>query len=138
MLACNLVEGSFPPYEDVIPRDQDKRATFTIGALGSAVRRAALLTNEESRGVRLAFAADDRSLTLSSRAPEMGEAEINVEIDEYDGEDIEIGFNPAFITDALKILDNDQVIIEMKAPNKPGLIKSGSDFVYVVMPVNLQ
>lgn len=137
MLASNLVEGTFPPYQDVIPKDQDKRATFAIDALGSAVRRAALLTNEESRGVRLAFAKEDRELRLSSRAPEMGEAEINVEISEYDGDDIEIGFNPAFITDALKILDNDQVIIEMKAPNKPGLIKSGNDFIYVVMPVNL-
>jgi len=137
-LASNLVEGSFPPYEDVIPKDQDKRATFEIDALGSAVRRAALLTNEESRGVRLAFSRDDRALKLSSRAPEMGEAEISVEIAEYDGDDIEIGFNPAFITDALKILDNDRVVIEMKAPNKPGLIKSGSDFIYVVMPVNLQ
>ncbi len=138
ILASNLVEGTFPPYEDVIPKDQDKRATFDVPALSSAVRRAALLTNEESRGVRMAFGAADSSLTLSSRAPQMGEAKINVEIAQYDGDDIEIGFNPAFITDALKVLDNDQVVIEMKAPNKPGLIKSGNDFTYVVMPVNLQ
>jgi DNA polymerase-3 subunit beta len=137
VLASNLVEGTFPPYEDVIPKDQDKRATFDVSALGSAVRRAALLTNEESRGVRLAFGKDAQSLKLSSRAPEMGEAEIDVQMTAYDGEDIEIGFNPAFITDALKIIDTDEVILEMKAPNKPGLIKSGSDFVYVVMPVNL-
>lgn len=137
VLASSLVEGTFPPYEDVIPKDQDKKATFEVNALGSAVRRAALLTNEESRGVRLAFGGDAQSLKLSSRAPEMGEAEIDVEMASYDGEDIEIGFNPAFITDALKIIDTDEVILEMKAPNKPGLIKSGGDFVYVVMPVNL-
>lgn len=138
ILSSNLVEGTFPPYEDVIPKDQDKRATFNVDALGSAVRRAALLTNEESRGVRMAFDKETGALKLSSRAPEMGEAEINVGMEQYDGDSIEIGFNPTFITEALKILENDEVILEMKAPNRSGLIKSGSDFLYVVMPVNLQ
>jgi len=140
VLAGNLVEGTFPPYEDVIPKDQDKRAKFDVHVLSSAVRRAALLTNEESRGVRLSFtgAKSGQKLKLSSRAPEMGESEIDVEMEGYEGESIDIGFNPTFITDALKVVPDEQVILEMKAPNKPGLIKSGSDFLYVVMPVNLQ
>ncbi|MEM1164857.1 MAG: DNA polymerase III subunit beta [Planctomycetota bacterium] len=139
VLGSNLVEGTFPPYEDVIPKDQDKKATFDVETLRSAVRRAALLTNEESRGVRLAFTTNGgQHLTLSSRAPEMGEAEVKVEMNAYEGEDIEIGFNPAFITDALKVVEGHEVVLEMKAPNKPGLMKSGSDFLYVVMPVNLQ
>lgn len=138
VLASNLVEGSFPPYEEVIPKDQDKRATFDVDKLSSAVKRAALLTNEESRGVRMAFnAGKDGKLKLSSRAPEMGEAEIDVGIDEYEGADIEIGFNPAYLTDALKVVAEPKVILEMKAPNKPGLLKSGGDFIYVVMPVSL-
>lgn len=139
VLASNLVEGTFPPYEDVIPKDQDKRAKFDVETLRSAVRRAALLTNEESRGVRLAFTGGStQDLKLSSRAPEMGEAEVRVEMNAYEGDDIEIGFNPAFIIDALKVVDSEEVLLEMKAPNKPGLMKSGSDFLYVVMPVNLQ
>ncbi len=136
-LSTNLVEGTFPPYEDVIPKDQDIRVTFNKDVLASAVRRAALLTNEESRGVRMVFSGGDKSLELSSRAPEMGEATINVELAGYDGSDIEIGFNPAFITDALKVVHESEVMIELKSPNKPGLLKSGSDFLYVVMPVNL-
>lgn len=144
VLASNLVEGSFPPYEEVIPKDQDKRAKFDVQVLSSAVRRAALLTNEESRGVKLAFAggagggAGGESLRMSSRAPEMGEAEIDVELESYEGGDIEIGFNPQFLSDALKVVAEESVILELKAPNKPGLIKSGADFLYVVMPVNLQ
>lgn len=138
ILASNLVEGTFPPYEDVLPKDQDKRATLNVDVLSSAVRRAALLTNEESRGVRMAFSTTDKSLKLSSRAPEMGEAEIQVQLDNYEGTDIEVGFNPAFIVDALKVINDDEVIFELKASNKPGLIKAGPDFVYVVMPVNLQ
>jgi len=138
VLASNLVEGTFPPYEDVIPKDQDIRVGFDRDVLASAVRRAALLTNEESRGVRMAFTADDKKLELSSRVPEMGEARIGVDLASFDGTDIEIGFNPQFITDALKVVDQPDVLLELKAHNKPGLFKAGQGFTYVVMPVNLQ
>lgn len=136
VLSSNLVEGAFPPYEDVIPKDQDKKVSFDAGALSSAIRRAALLTNEESKGVRMSFTED--KLTLTSRAPEMGEAEIQLDLKDYSGEPVEIGFNPGFFTDALKVIGNNEVIIELKAPNKPGVIKTGADFIYVIMPVNLQ
>tara|TARA_R110002073_G_scaffold118918_1_gene258414 strand:+ start:284515 stop:285684 length:1170 start_codon:yes stop_codon:yes gene_type:complete len=137
VLTTNLVEGTFPPYDDVIPRDLDIKVTFNRDTLASAVKRAALLTNEESRGVRLAFTSDDKVLELSSRAPEMGEANIKVDLVSYDGDDIEIGFNPTFITDALKVIHDPEIMIELKASNKPGLFKAGNDFLYVVMPVNL-
>ncbi len=136
LLASNLVEGNFPPYKDVLPRDSDKKATLDTESLTSAVRRAALLTNEESKGVRFAFSSD--GLTLSSRAPEMGEAQINVPLPQYAGDPMEIGFNPQFILDALKVIDADQVQLELKAANKPGILRAGPDFLYVIMPVNLQ
>ncbi|MBX3360172.1 MAG: DNA polymerase III subunit beta [Phycisphaeraceae bacterium] len=137
VLASNLVEGTFPPYEDVIPKDHDIKVTFDRDVLSSAVRRAALLTNEESRGVRMSFKKADKQVELSSRAPEMGEAEIRVDLAGFDGGDIDIGFNPTFITDALKVIPENQIIMELKSSSKPGLIKSGTDFVYVVMPVSL-
>jgi len=137
VLVSNLVEGSFPPYEDVIPKDQDKKVTFDRDVLASAVRRAALLTNEESRGVRMNFKGKDKLLELSSRAAEVGEAQIRCDLAGYDGDDVEIGFNPTFVTDALKVISEPEVIMELKAGNKPGLIKSGTDFMYVVMPVSL-
>ena len=134
-LTSNLVDGNFPPYRDVIPKEHDRKATFATDALASGVRRAALLTNEESKGVKMSFSADQ--LVISSRAPEMGEAEVNVPIESLEGEPMEIGFNPQFVTDVLKVIDADQVTIEMKAPNKPGTLKTGSDFLYVVMPISL-
>lgn len=137
VLASNLVEGTFPPYEDVIPKDHDIKVTFDRDVLSSAVRRAALLTNEESRGVRMSFKKAEKQVELSSRAPEMGEAEIRVDLAGFDGGDIDIGFNPTFITDALKVIPENQIIMELKSSSKPGLIKSGTDFVYVVMPVSL-
>jgi DNA polymerase-3 subunit beta len=133
-MSTSLVEGTFPPYNDVIPKDSDKKVTLNRDRFFSAVRRAALLTNEESKGVRLSFASG--TLSISSRAPEMGEAKIDLPV-EYGGEAIEIGFNPNYLMDALKVADQETVTFEMKTPNKPGLLKSGPGFLYVVMPVNL-
>jgi len=133
-MSSSLVEGTFPPYNDVIPKDSDKKVALSRERFLSAVRRAALLTNEESKGVRLAFG--NNTLSISSRAPEMGEAKIDLPV-EYGGEAIEIGFNPIYLMDALKVADVDQVTFEMKTPNKPGLLRAGPSFLYVVMPVNL-
>jgi DNA polymerase III subunit beta len=133
-MSCSLVEGTFPPYGDVIPKDSDKKVTLNRDRFLSAVRRAALLTNEESKGVRLSFG--NNTLSIQSRAPEMGEAKIDLPV-EYTGEAIEIGFNPIYLMDALKVADAEQVTFEMKTPNKPGLLRSGPGLLYVVMPVNL-
>jgi DNA polymerase-3 subunit beta len=136
LLSSNLIESKFPPYQDVIPKDGDKKATIATDQFVSAVRRAALLTTEESKGVKMAFS--DQGLMLTSRAPEMGEAEINLPLNEYQGEAVEIGFNPSYLLDALKVVDAEEVKIEMKAGNKPGLMRTGQHFLYVVMPINLQ
>jgi len=135
VLSSNLVEGSFPPYEDVIPTDLDVKLDFDVDTLASAVRRAALLTNEESKGVRMTFGPGE--LVITSRAPELGEAEVRLPLPDYQGEPLQIGFNPSFITDALNVVEDDRVHLELKAANTPGMIKSGNDFVYVLMPVSL-
>jgi DNA polymerase-3 subunit beta len=134
-LTSNLIEGSFPPYDDVIPKDTDKKMTAATADFLSAIRRAALLTTEDTKGVKMFFSK--KGLVLTSRSPEAGEATINFAC-KYDGADIEIGFNPVFLTEALRVVDSDEVSLEMTAPNRPGLLKGGPNFVYVIMPVNLQ
>lgn len=134
-LTSNLVEGQFPPFEEVIPKDSDKKMTASCGDLMSAVRRASLLTTEESKGVRMHFTKD--GLKLTSRSAEAGEAEVNFAC-RYEGADLEIGFNPQFLVDALKVSDADEITFEMSAGNRPGLLRGGEDFLYVIMPVNLQ
>ncbi len=134
-LTSALVEGQFPPYEDVIPKDADKIMTAGTADFLSAVRRASLLTSEESKGVRLQFSS--KGLVLSTRSADTGEATVNFAC-KFDGADIEIGFNPAFLVDALRIVDTDEISLEVSAPNRPGLLKSGPNFLYVIMPVNLQ
>jgi DNA polymerase-3 subunit beta len=133
-VSSSLIEGQFPNYRDVIPDDSDKQAELSTAEFLSAIRRAALLTNEESRSVRLSFDKDE--LTLTSRAPEQGEAMVRM-LAAYQGEPVEIGFNPVFLVDVLKVVDDERVKIELKAPNRPGVIRGGGDALYVVMPLNL-
>jgi DNA polymerase-3 subunit beta len=134
-LTSNLVEGQFPPYEDVIPKDVDKKMIASTADFLSAIRRAALLTTEESRGVRMAF--NKKGLVLTSRSPESGEATVNFPC-KFEGTDVEIGFNPTFVVDALRVVDSDEVSLELTAPNRPGLLRGGPNFLYVIMPVSLQ
>jgi len=133
-ISSSLVEGHFPKYQDVIPSDCDRVATLNSDEFHSALKRVALLTNEESKGVRLSFGDD--SLTLSSRAPEQGEATISMPV-KFAGEPLEIGFNPVFISDVLRVVHADEIRFEFKEQNRPGVIREGDDFLYVVMPVNL-
>ncbi len=134
-LTSNLVEGQYPPYEDVIPKECDKRASAGTADLLSAVKRASLLVTEETKGVRFAF--NKKGLVLTSRSPEAGESTITFPC-KFDGPEVEIGFNPTFLIEALKVADSDEVTLELTMPNRPGLLKSGANFQYVIMPVNLQ
>ena len=134
-LTSSLVEGQFPPYEDVVPKDTDKKMIASTADFLSAIRRASLLTTEESKGVRLHFSK--KGLILTSRSPESGEATITFPC-KFEGADVEIGFNPQFLVDALRVVDNDEISLELTAANRPGLLKGGPNFQYVIMPVNLQ
>lgn len=134
MLVSSLVQGNFPKYSDVIPKESNRKATINTAEFGHRIRQAALLTNEESRGVKLNFQA--QAVTLSSRAPETGEAEVECPI-QLEGEPMDIGFNPSFLIDALRVVDSDEIAVEMSATNKPAVMKAGSNFLYVLMPVDL-
>jgi len=134
VISSNLVEGNFPKYEDIIPTSYDRKLTLSTEAVLSAVRRSALLTSEESRAIKLSVGKD--SLVFSGRAPETGDAQVNMPVD-YKGEPIEIGFSPQFLIDVLRVIKTPEFELELGQPDRPGLIKSGKDFLYVLMPVNL-
>ena len=134
VVSTSLVEGHFPKYQDVIPSDCDRIVELNTAEFSSALKRAALLTNEESKGVRLSLA--EGSLTLSSRAPEQGEATVSLPV-EYSGEPVDIGFNPVFLADVLRVAHADEITAAFKEAKRPGVIRIGDDFVYVVMPVSL-
>jgi DNA polymerase-3 subunit beta len=133
MVSTRLVEGHFPPYESVIPKDHDKKVELNRERLHSAVRRAALLTSEESSSITLRFS--EGALEVSSAAPETGEAKVRLEVDYSDAE-VEMGFNPEFLTDFLRAFDDEVVRLEFRDPASAGLFRAGKGFLYVVMPVS--
>lgn len=133
-ISTSLVEGRFPNYNDVIPNDCDRTVGVATADFQSALRRASLLTNEESKGVRLSLS--ENKLTLSSRAPEQGEATVSMPA-EYNGEPMEIGFNPVFLLDMVKVIDSERFELQLKESNRPGMVRVDGDLTYVVMPVSL-
>ncbi len=134
-LTSTLVEGQFPPFEDVIPKDADRKLVASTADLLSAIRRASLVNTEESKGVRLSFSKT--GLVISSQSPVAGESTVNFAC-KYDGPEFEIGFNPTYFVDALRVVDTDEISLELTAANRPGLLRGGPNFLYVIMPVNLQ
>lgn len=136
MLSSALVEGNFPKYEDVVPTDTDKVARVGRMDLHGAIKSAALLTSDEARAVKLAFTAD--RLVVTAQSPEQGEARVEVPI-ELEGEPLEIGFNAAFVNDALKAMPYDEVFVELKESFRPGVVRGTdrNEFLYVVMPVSI-
>lgn len=133
-LSSTLVEGTFPKYNEVIPHDTNIKVRIKTESLRSAFQRSALLTTENSEGVRMQFNKD--RLVLTGRAAETGEGKVELGI-EYPHEELEIGFNPHYVLEALRVVGTEEVSLELKAGNTPGVIRGGDDFLYVVMPVSL-
>jgi DNA polymerase III subunit beta len=132
-LSSLVVEGIFPKYQQVIPKDSDKEVTFKREALTQALRKAVFLTSDETRTVQLNFSAG--TCLVEARSPDKGQAAVTVEA-EYNGESMSIGFNPQYLQDALKVLATDTVRLELKDGSRPGVLREGQDFLYVLMPVS--
>ena len=110
-LTCRILEGTFPDYERVIARDQEKRPVLDRESFQKAVQRVALLTGERSRGVLLAF--DDGELTISATNPDLGEALESLPC-EYAGEPVRLGLNPEYLSQFLGAVETSRVRLELK------------------------
>jgi DNA polymerase-3 subunit beta len=131
-----LIDGRFPEYGRVIPANPTRRVTADRDLLRAALQRAAILSNEKYRGIRLAVKAG--LLTLQSHNPEQEEAEEELEVS-YDGEEMEIGFNVNYLLDALGALEAGEVDIGLTDANNSCLLSAAStpQAKYVVMPMRL-
>jgi len=135
MVSSRLVEGDYPKYDEVIPKENDKSAEFESDALASAIKRAALLVSVDSRRVVFNFTAGN--LELRSSAPEYGEAEVNTPAD-YKGDPLQIAFNPDYMVDGLKALGQKRAKFEFRSNDRPGVLRSENEFIYVVMPLTMR
>jgi len=135
-VSMRLVEGEFPDYRGVVPKDSRYRIAVGRDILLSTIKRAAIFSNERYHGVKLAFTAG--TLTVSSTSPEMGEASETVDID-FSGDDFSVGFNAAYVQQVLNVITEGEIILGLSDEVSPGVFTTDSDsrFKYVVMPMRL-
>jgi DNA polymerase-3 subunit beta len=131
-----LIDGRFPDYDRVIPKPEGNLLIIGRDYLRSALQRAAILSNEKYRGVRLDLGA--KSLRIQANNPDQEEAQDELEVD-YSGEDMEIGFNVNYLLDALAAVDTEDVEVGFVDSNSSCVIKCPGDVdsKFVVMPMRL-
>jgi DNA polymerase-3 subunit beta len=133
-LTSRLIEGEFPNYRQLLPEGYENRLTISRQQLMDAVRRVGLLARDTTP-VRLEFNA--LGVKLSSSSPDVGQALEAVEA-RYEGEDMTVAFNPAYLADGLAVTSGESVRLEVRDGLKPGIVRGESDeFTYLVMPVRL-
>jgi DNA polymerase-3 subunit beta len=131
-----LIDGRFPEYQRVIPKESTNELKANRGDLRGALQRTAILSNEKYRGIRLVIR--DSGVILQAHNPEQEEAEEELAV-EYSGEDIEIGFNVNYLLDALGAVEGDDVTLSVQDSNSSCLIRQpgNDDCTFVVMPMRL-
>lgn len=137
-LICRILEGTFPDYERVIAKDNDKKVLFDRRTFSDAVQRAALMTGDRARAVRLQFTPDQ--VVISAANSDLGEAVEEVSCD-YDGPEFRVGINPDYLRDFLGAVDTERVRLELKDENTQcvGYPQDGPDTRYlcVIMPMRI-
>ncbi|EGR1893733.1 DNA polymerase III subunit beta [Vibrio vulnificus] len=136
VFTSKLVDGRFPDYRRVLPQHTTKTLEASCDELRQAFSRAAILSNEKFRGVRVNLAGTEMRITANN--PEQEEAEEMLDVS-FEGEAIEIGFNVSYVLDVLNTLRCEQVRISMSDANASALVENVDDdsAMYVVMPIRL-
>lgn len=133
-IVSRLIEGEFPNYEQVIPKKTKEQLWINTQKFLSAARRASIFTHQESQSVKIDLSKN--RVVISKSAPDVGEVREELEA-EYGGDDLSIGFNPNYLIDVLKNIDEDRVQFGLTDPEKPGMIKAKEDYTYIVLPMQL-
>jgi len=135
-IVSKIVEGKFPDYQKVIPTTQKNRIELDRAALAQSLNRAAILSNEKIRGVRLVFTKDALSIICTNNEQEEAEESLAVS---YDGDPLDIGFNISYLLDVLNHVDTSTVSFSMGDSNSSALVQmpGRDDFKYVVMPMRI-
>jgi len=135
-LFVRLIDGEYPDYRPVIPKQADKVVKVDRENLTAALKRVSLLAHEKSKGVKLSIQKD--LLTFTSSNPDMGEAREEIDVD-YSNDALEIGFNSRYFLDFLSVTDSETIEFHVKDRLSPGILKgsSQSNHTYVIMPMRI-
>jgi DNA polymerase-3 subunit beta len=136
LLASKLVEGQFPKYEEVLPKNQPRRLVVAREPLAAALRRVSVVAEDRTRPVRLTASAGTLQLAASSQ--ELGEAQ-EILPAEFAGEELTIGFNARYLLDAVSPMEDERVIVDLKDGLSPGVFRGSADEAHlcVIMPMRI-
>ncbi len=133
-LFSKVVEGNYPNYQQVIPKETHQRIKLERELFLQCVHRAALVTSEKSNSIKIKLSPN--LLEISASSPDFGESHESMAIS-YSGPELQVAFNPQFVMDPLRALTKDEVFFELKDEVSPGVFKTLESFVCVIMPVRL-
>ena len=133
-LVSKIVEGNYPNYRQVIPKETEHRVKVERELMLECVHRAALVTSDKSNSVKIKISKN--LLEISGQSTEYGESHESMAI-AYDGPEVQVAFNPQFLMEPLKALTKDEVFFEFKDELSPGLFKTLDNFICVIMPLRL-
>ena len=134
-----LIEGPYPNYDQVIPRDNDKYAIADKAALISALKRMSVIASDQTHRIRMAF--NSGMLKFSVTTPDLGEAQDELPI-RYNGDPLEIGFNASYLLEILRFMPTDEIRLTLKAPERAATIEpegwtDSATYMCLVMPLRL-
>ena len=134
-----LIEGPYPNYEQVIPKDNDRIMIADKAALNAAIRRMAIVASDQTHRIRLSLGGP--TLKFSVQTPDLGEASEEISV-EYDGSPLDIGFNANYLLELLRYMPTDEIKLSFKAPERAATMEpvgneDTPEFLCLVMPLRL-
>jgi len=133
LIASRIIEGEFPNYNQVIPKAVSPKIKIKTRDFLAAIRRANLLSTPDFQAIK--FEVFTNKLVISKTTPDVGESREELAI-EYGGKELMVGFNPQFLIDALKNIDQETIELELLGPDKAGVIRL-ADYLYLALPMRL-
>ena len=133
MIATRIIEGEFPNYKQVIPKEGNNKAKVKTQDLLAAIRRANLLSTPDFQAIKFELFKD--KLVISKTTPDVGESREEVVV-EYGQQELIVGFNPQFFIDVLKNINEEYVPMEFLGPDKPCVLRL-KEYLYLALPMRL-
>jgi DNA polymerase-3 subunit beta len=133
-LYSKVVEGNYPNYQQVIPKETHQRLKLERELFLQCVHRAQLVCSEKANSIKIKLTTN--LLEITAQSPDFGEAHESMAV-AYSGAELQVAFNPAYLLDPLRALTKDEVFLEVKDEVSPGVFKTLENFVCVIMPVRL-
>jgi DNA polymerase-3 subunit beta len=135
VIYSRLVEGRYPPYREIIPKKHNVKVPLPAEALLTAVRQAAIMTDDETK--KVVFHFEPGKVTLEAHGATTGRSKVGMALDGYAGEPLDISFDPQYLVEMLRVLnENDHLELDLLDGTKPALFRVGADYLYLVMPLS--